>query len=97
MDQESLAEFFNDQADWRDQKAREYPDDERNRAAAEHLRMLAKSASDCTQSVITAAEELSEDAPDTEVWHEQLKQVGFHYFPTTAEQFVRDFIAARTC
>lgn len=36
-----LAEYFQSQADWRREKAREYPDDKRNRRSAEALESLA--------------------------------------------------------
>lgn len=96
MDQNTFAEIFEQQAEWREGKAREYPDDTRNAFAAKHLRQLAVSAKSVPQSLITAAEELHEDAPDSEVWNEMLRQEGFHTEHENAEEFLKAFISNRS-
>ncbi|TAN13474.1 MAG: hypothetical protein EPN45_04475 [Rhizobiaceae bacterium] len=96
MDQDGLAEIFTDQAEWRRQKAKEHPEDARNLEAARHLDMLAQSAKGVDQSLITAAEELYEDIPDIEIWNEMLRQVGVWTFPSSAEDFLREFISKRS-
>lgn len=96
MDQDTLAEIFEWQAEWREQKAREYPDDTRNASAAKHLRELAVSAKSVPQSLITATEELHEDVPDGGVWNEMLRQEGFHSDHDSAEAFLRAFISNRS-
>lgn len=96
MDQDTLAEVFIGQAEWREQKALEFPDDERNADAAKHLRRIATSAASVDQSLITAAEELFEDAPDTEKWSEMLRQEGFQIKHESAEAFLRAYISNRS-
>ncbi|TAA63117.1 hypothetical protein [Shinella sp. JR1-6] len=96
MDKTTLAEIFAEQADWRDGKAAEYPDDDRNVDAAKHLRMLAASSADADDRLVAAAAELVEDAPDIEAWNEMLRTIGFSYFAESAQQFLNDFIRTRT-
>ncbi|SDH07880.1 hypothetical protein [Pelagibacterium luteolum] len=96
MDQDTLAETFLDQAEWRERKAAEFPDDERNTAAAKHLRALAATANEVDQTLLTAAEELFEDAPDIEVWTEMLRQEGFASEHSSAAEFVKAFISKRS-
>lgn len=96
MDQSTLEELFIEQAEWRDRKAIEFPDDDRNAGAAELFRHLAATSKDVPDDVISAAEELYEDAPDIERWNEMIRMVGFHSFPESAESLLRDYIASRT-
>ncbi len=96
MDNDTLAELFLEQADFRDRKAEEYPDDTRNKDAADAHRALAESAKNCPMDVISTAEGLCEDAPDTEVLNEMLRQVGFGSYYESAEDFLRRFIANRS-
>lgn len=96
MDNDTLAEIFIEQAEWRVSKASEFPDDDRNAAAATIFRRLAESAAGVPAELIMAAEELVEDAPDADQWNQMLREVGFHRFPDNAEQFLNDFIASRT-
>lgn len=91
-----LKEEFERQAGWRDQKALEYPGDGRNAEAANLFRRLAATVDDCPQEVVDAAWELFEDAPDSEEWLEMMKEIGFHAWPKSAEEFCRRFIAKRT-
>jgi len=88
-----LAEEFTFQAAWRREKATEYPDDTRNLEAAALLDRLAKSVADCPPEVIEAAGELFEDSTEAEDWSEMMRQVGFHSWPKTAEEFLREFIS----
>lgn len=91
-----LKEEFERQAEWRREKAAKHPDDTRNLDAANLFDRLASSTSSCPPEVVDAAWELLEDAPDSETWLEMMKEVGFHYWPSSAEEFCRDFIARRT-
>ena len=93
---EQLKEEFEGQADWRRQKAGEYPDDKRNIEAAEIFDRLAAGALTIPSDVFAAYLELFEEYPDAEKHAERMRSVGFHYWPETAEQFVRDFIAEQT-
>lgn len=88
-----LAEEFEYQAEWRREKAAEYPDDKRNHEAAEILDQLARSVRDCPAETIEAVFELCIDGGED--WSEMKRQVGFSYFPKTAEEFCNDFIQAR--
>lgn len=96
MDQETLAEVFFEQAEWRERKAAEYKHDTRNIEAAAHLRHLAETAKNVDDSLINAAVELSEDVPDSEVWNEMLRQEGFHTKHESAEAFLRAYISDRS-
>lgn len=91
-----LAMFFSEQAEWREQKAAEFPDDERNIDAARKLRNLAKTADDVPEDLLKTAADLNTDADDLEVWNEMIRQVGFWSFPETAEDFLKEFIANRS-
>lgn len=91
-----LAGEFSRQAEWRREKALQYPNDKRNKEAAEIIDRLASTAYFCPPDVVAAAMELFDDYPDAEVWRNMLKDVGFWSFPSTAEEFCRDFIAQQT-
>jgi hypothetical protein len=95
---ETLRDMFEDQARWRREKAVECPDDSRNKIAAEIFDKLAATSADVSENVLRASGELFENFPDSEVWGEMLRRVGFWYFPEpeTAERFLLDFIANRT-
>jgi hypothetical protein len=90
-----LRETFEWQADWRREKAVEYPDDVRNLEAARVLDRLAATADAVPPDVVAAYEGLFEDAPDSEEWSDMLREVGFHGWYDTAEEFVREFIERR--
>ncbi|MBS7546286.1 hypothetical protein [Ancylobacter oerskovii] len=96
MDQSTLEELFIEQAEWREQKAIEFPNDDRNATAAEAFRRLASSAKDVPDEVILAAAELYDDLPDIEQWNEMCRTVGFGRYPDSAESFLREFISSRT-
>ena len=74
-----LKEEFERQAEWRDEKAEQHPDDKRNREAAELHRQLAATVEQCPEEVTEAVWELFDDEPDTLDWLEMMRAVGFHY------------------
>ena len=79
---EALRLDFEQTADWRRSKAAEYPEDSRNLEAAALLDKLAA-------SVETVAPAHSEQ-------HSKMfRQIGFHSWPETAEDFVKACIADR--
>jgi len=96
MDNSTLAEIFNEQAEWREQKAAEHPDDTRNAESAVLLRRLAESAAYVPADLLNAAEELYEDVNDQAAWNEMLRQVGFVSATTDATKFVQEFVSGRT-
>ncbi len=83
---------FDDTADWRRQKAVEYPDDERNLAAAEQLDQLKATAQDVPEDVRRAVAECY--ANRGEHWHEMMRAVGFSAGYENAESFCRSFLEA---
>jgi hypothetical protein len=83
-------------AEWRRHKAVAASDDPRNEEAAELLEKLASSIKDADLEVIRALWELFEGPPDVEEYRQLMCEVGFHSSPATAEEFCRNFIAART-
>ena len=91
-----LAEEFSRQAEWRREKALQYPNDKRNAEAAAIFDRLASSANVCPVHLVAAAWALFEDYPAAEAWQSMLNEVGFWSFPATAEEFCRDFIAQHT-
>jgi len=78
MSPEELKEEFERQAEWRREKAAQYPNDERNAEAAAIFDRLASSVAACPAEVIQAVGELFDDLPDTEIWIEKLKLIGFY-------------------
>ena len=91
----ALVEIFEGKAQWRRQKAVQHPDDKRNLEAARILDRLAKSVDRVTPSTLNSFFELYEDYEGEEL-SEELRQVGFHSDPKTAEDFCRSYIASRT-
>ena len=91
----ALIEIFEGKAEWRKQKAAEHPDDKRNLEAATILDRLAKSVDGVPRTTLNAFFELYEDYEGEEL-SEELRQVGFHSDPKTAEDFCRSYIASRT-
>jgi hypothetical protein len=91
-----LKETFEMQAEWRRQKAAEYPDDSRNTEAAKIFDRLAATVENVPPDVLAAYEELFDDLPDVEVHQEMLRQVGFYTSYDNAEDFVREFISKVT-
>ena len=91
-----LKEEFERQADWRWGKAVEDPHDTHNAEAAQLFDKLAKSVQYCPEELILAVWELFDVASDSEGWREKLRSVGFHYWPSSVEEFCREFIAQCT-
>ena len=89
-----LVEIFEGKAQWRRQKAVDHPD-KRNLEAATILDRLAKSVDRVPPTTLNSFFELYEDYEGEEL-NEELRQVGFHFDPKTAEDFCRSYIASRT-
>ena len=93
----SLRLDFGETARWRREKAAEHPDDSRNVEAAELLDRLAKTIKDVDPTLLDAYGSLWDDeVHDSEQHSEMLRLVGFQFFPQTAEEFVKQYIADRT-
>src|SRR5262249_6957352 len=71
------------------------PEDKRNLEAAAILDRLAKSVESVPPTTLNSFFELYEDYEGEEL-SEELRQVGFHSDPKTAEDFCRSYIASRT-
>ena len=91
-----LKEEFERQADWRWGKAVEDPHDTHDAEAAQLFDKLAGSVEDCPEEVILALWELFDEPSDSEGWKEKLRSVGFHSWPSSAEELCREFIAQCT-
>jgi hypothetical protein len=88
-------EFLNT-AEWRRQKAAEYPDDKRNLEAADLLERLAETVDQVEPALLQAYVELWEDAPEAEALSDMLREIGFYTAPKTATEFVAAFISRMT-
>jgi len=97
-DREDIKTTFESQAEWRREKASEYPDDKRNLQAAELFDKLAATVADISPQVMNAYRDhfLGRNRHDplraVEVEQEHLRGVGFHARPQNAEEFLRDLI-----
>jgi hypothetical protein len=91
---EALRFRFEATAQWRRDKAKEYPQDRRNAVAAEILDELATSVDVVEDKVLCAYGELffDGDIREAEELSEQLRQIGFYTAPSTAAEFVHGFI-----
>jgi hypothetical protein len=92
----SLQDTFREQAEWRREKAKQYPADERNLKAAAAFDQLAATVDAIPQDVFEVFSELGgvdDGLLDVERWTEN---VGFNSAPETGEDFIRSFIADRT-
>jgi hypothetical protein len=85
-----------EQAEWRRRKAVEYPDDRRNRDAADEYERLAKTVKDIPDDLLVAYSAAFEDAPDVERWQEMFKDIfrGFADFDNATE-LVQGFVDAK--
>ena len=72
-----MKEEFEGQAEWRREKAEEYPEDPRNQGAAELFDTLAATADAIPQAVLVAYGAL-DMADHPELWGDHLRAVGFH-------------------
>lgn len=85
--------IFEDQAQWRREKATENADHQRDIESAEIFDTLAATAADVPPDVLTAAEERFSDPADFLILNAMLREVGVQSHPVNAEEFVREFIA----
>jgi len=92
---EALRLDFEQTADWRRSKAAEYPEDSRNLEAAALLDKLAASVETVAPALLDAYGSLRDDYMDSEQHSEMFRQIGFHSWPETAEDFVKACIADR--
>jgi hypothetical protein len=92
---DALREEFLDTARWRREKAAEYPDDERNLAAAQTLERLAETVGQIDSELLAVfSEEFHDDIFDTYgLFCEMLRETGFETDYETAAEFVRSFIS----
>ena len=93
-----LRDDFKEQAEWRREKAEQYPDDKRHLEAAAIFDRLAATVCAIPHDVFIAFSEhpdIADGLLDVERWTEMLRDVGFGLSPKTAEEFVRSFIADR--
>ena len=86
---EALRLDFEQTADWRRSKAAEYPEDSRNLEAAALLDKLAASVETVAPDLLDAYGSLRDDYMDSEQHSEMFRQIGFHTWPETAEDFVK--------
>jgi hypothetical protein len=93
---EALRLDFEQTADWRRSKAAEYPEDSRNLEAAALLDKLAASVETVAPDLLEAYGSLRDDYMDSEQHSEMFRQIGFHLWPETAEDFVKACIADRS-
>jgi hypothetical protein len=94
-----LQDVFKEQAEWRREKAEQYPNEERNLQAAAIFDRLAATVDAVPQDAFVALSELRPNVDDglldVERWTEMLRDVGFQSAPKNAEDFVRSFVADR--
>jgi hypothetical protein len=82
-----------EQAEWRRQRAVEYPDDRRNLDSAEEYERLAKTVKDIPDDVLVAYSGAIADEPDVELWQETLKDIFRGFFdPADATELVQSFV-----
>ena len=86
---EALRLDFEQTADWRRSKAAEHPEDSRNLEAAALLDKLAASVETVAPDLLDAYGSLRDDYMDSEQHSEMFRQIGFHSWPETAEEFVK--------
>src|SRR4029079_7616106 len=71
-------------AHFRREKQEEYPEDKRNKEAAELLEKLLETVSEIDESMLL----LFAEHFDSEKWSDILRHVGFHDWPTSASDLV---------
>jgi hypothetical protein len=93
-------------ADWRRRKAEEYPDDERNLAAAETIDLLLKSLNgpetsgekveifDRFNELIYSGSSSGEDSPEevSRLWSDYRREIGFRRFPASGAEYLDDLM-----
>ncbi len=97
-----VKEDFELAAQWRRTVAAEHPEDSRNLKAAAMLDQLAETVATINPDVLATYEEIFERGPGdergfraVEEQEEMICQIGFQYFPATAEEFCRDLISSQ--
>ncbi len=94
-----LRDDFKEQAEWRREKAKQYPDDKRHLGATAIFDRLAATVDAIPQDVFVAFSQpgpgVTDGLLDVERWTEMLREVGFGSSPETAEDFVKSFIVDR--
>jgi hypothetical protein len=91
---EFLKYDFLNTADWRRQKAIEYPDDNRNLEAAELHEQLASTVDQIEPALLEAYIKAREEGDfyAGETFSEMTRTVGFEWAPKTATEFLSEFI-----
>lgn len=93
---DDLQAMFENQALWRTRKAKEYPDDQRNAAAAELLNKLAAQVelrlfNRGLLEQYSRLVEVAEIAVNVVEEEQQLiREVGFHFFPDSVDEFLEE-------
>ena len=92
-----LQDDFKEQAEWRREKAEQYPDDKRHLEAAAIFDRLAATVDAIPQDVFRAfcQPDVNNGLLDVERWTEMLRDVGFGSSPKSVEEFVLIFFADR--
>ena len=90
---QELKEEFEREAEWRRQKAAEYPDDKRNLNSAAGYDRLAATVGDVSEELMVAYVECFNDMTETELHRELLKEVFHAGAPESATEFVRRFVS----
>lgn len=101
MSSNYLAETFRSQAEWRDTKAEEYPEDERNAQGAAALRSLADYAESDEREAVSAVQALQPFEHDTgflmggEEANRAVSRYGYGYRVTTSshQEFLVELVA----
>jgi hypothetical protein len=97
MLRQQLREDFECEADWRRQKAAEYPEDERNLRAAESYDQIAATIDFVPDELIIAYGELFEDETEAELFQELLKELFYAGGAApSATDFVQHFMSRVT-
>lgn len=93
-----LYAMFSNQALWRARKAEDYPDDQRNAAAAELLNKLAAQVElrlfnrDLLDKYSRLAEIEETSVNVVEEEHQLIREVGFRFFPDNVDGFLEELI-----
>ena len=96
MTRSELWEMFACQAEWRTEKAEQYPEDVRNRKAAALLEILAHTVDEVPQQLLDAYDAvfLRWDTHEiVKLNDEALRAVGFRSEPESAEAWIRGFLS----
>jgi hypothetical protein len=98
---QALAEYLEHTAEWRREKAAEYPDDERNAEAATLLQQLCEACLDTDPSEQGQNEATYErlarndsDHVPMERFHDYLGRIGFDHWPCDVEQLCHGLLHA---